>query len=179
MEVECRDIVGFEKYYQVSRDGRIFSKGRTGVRKNGWIMNCRPMELVQKDNGRGYMTVMLYDEHKGHRFYVHRLVAKAFVDNPYNLPQVNHKDENKSNNNADNLEWCDARYNLTYGTHIERVVKANSRPVIQYTINWEYVAEYPSAMEAMRQTGIKQGTISQCCKGQKQTAGGYKWKLKY
>ena len=178
MEVECKDVVGFEKYYQVSRDGRIFSKGRIFVRKNGWVMTCRPMELVQKDNGRGYMTVMLYDENKGRRFYVHRLVAKAFVDNPNNLPQVNHKDENKSNNNADNLEWCDARYNLTYGTHKERVTKANSRAVIQYTNSGKYVNEFPSAMEAMRTTGIKQGGISKCCKGERKSAGGYIWRLK-
>lgn len=179
MEAERRDVVGFEKYYQVSRDGRVFSKGRTFYKRNGWLMNCRPKELLQKDNGNGYMTVMLYGGNGGKRFYVHRIVAQAFVKNPMNLPQVNHKDENKANNCADNLEWCDMAYNINYGTHFQRIAKANSRPVIQYTLNGTYVAEYPSAMEAMRQTGIKQGTISQCCKGQKQTAGGYKWKLKY
>ena len=180
MEVECKDVVGFEKYYQVSRDGRIFSKGRIFVRKNGWVMTCRPMELVQKDNGRGYMTVMLYDENKGRRFYVHRLVAKAFVDNPNNLPQVNHKDENKYNNLPHNLEWCTAMYNMHYGEaskiRWEMARKSLSKPVIQYKDGKE-IARYPSSRAAAKALGVSPSSISAALTGKNHSCAGFQWKF--
>lgn len=99
-----KQIEGFN--YYVDEYGRVFNK-------NGY-------ELKQADNGKGYKYVRLYDGVKYNHKYVHRLVAEAFIPNPDNLPQVNHKDEVKSNNVVSNLEWCDCSYNLKYGTARQR-----------------------------------------------------------
>lgn len=176
-EVKVKTINHFPNYY-VTSDGRILSKERTVTRKNGHRMTYRAKEIKPLDNGNGYKSVMLYNTKRKVRVYIHRLVAQAFIPNPQKLPQINHKDENKANNSAENLEWCTCQYNLTYGTHMEKLAKIFSRPVIQYSVDGEYIAEYPSAMAAYRATGIKQGTISRVVQGRGQTAGGYKWKLK-
>lgn len=107
--VETKAIPEFDGYV-VSSDGTVFSK------KHG-------TPLKPTDNGRGYKRVTLWRNGKPKCVYVHRLVANAFIPNPNNLPQVNHKDENKSNNRADNLEWCTDKYNVNYGTCRERISK--------------------------------------------------------
>lgn len=118
---------------------------------------------------------------------VHRLMMEAFVPNPNNLPCVNHKDENKSNNyihiNPDgtvnpelsNLEWCDYKYNTNWGTAIDRRRKKLSKPVYQYTVDGKLIKKYPSQHEASRQTGINVSRINDCCSGKRLTAGGFKW----
>lgn len=103
---EWKDIIGFEGFYQVSNFGKV--------------RNCVTGKILKPGlQGKGYYSVTL--KRKGYK--VHRLVAIAFIPNPNNLPIVNHKDENKLNNNADNLEWCDNRYNCNYGTGVERQLK--------------------------------------------------------
>ena len=107
-----KDIKHYEGLYRISNLGRIWS-----VHKNDY-------KLPQtKENG--YLSVSLYKNGKMHNEYVHRLVALTFLPNHDNLPQVNHKDENKRNNSSDNLEWCDSKYNNNYGTHIDRMVCSN------------------------------------------------------
>lgn len=92
--------------------------------------------LKPQNNGKGYQHVCLYDKnHKGKLIMVHRLVAQTFIPNPNNLPQVNHKDENKKNNCVDNLEWCDSNYNINYGTHNERIGLNNPRRRKIYSID--------------------------------------------
>ena len=176
-KVRVKPINHFPNYV-VTSDGKIFSKERTVIKKNGVRMTYHSKEIRPTDNGTGYKSVMLYNTKRKVRVYVHRIVAKAFIPNPQKLPQINHKDENRANTAADNLEWCTCRYNLMYGSHQEKVIKRNSIPVVQLTLNDEFVAEYPSAMAAMRATGIKQGTISRVIQGIGRTAGGYKWKSK-
>ena len=121
MEEIWKPVKGFEGYYEVSNLGRVRSIDRVVVDN---VRNCERLlkgkVLLQRDNGNGYMGIMLCKDHKLYNKYVHRLVAEAFIPNKDNLPQVNHKDEDKSNNRADNLEWCTSFYNNEYGTRKKR-----------------------------------------------------------
>lgn len=124
-----KPVPGFPDY-EVSSEGRIWSK------KNGY--------LKTRLESRGYEIVNLYLYGKMYTKKVHRLVALAFIQNPDNLPQINHKDENKSNNRIDNLEWCDSKYNLNYGTRIKRQIETkinkglyNPETVGLSTIDWQ------------------------------------------
>lgn len=168
---------GFEGIFQVSSTGKIkrfYKNGKTNILKG-----------VIKQSG--YRMVLLKTPEKFKYALVHRLVAKAFIKNPKNLPQVNHKDENKLNNKVENLEWCDAKYNSNYGTKNIRLSKTktnntyNMKPIRCI----ETGIVYPTLHEASRQTGINVQNIFMCCKGivyserkgftQRHTAGGYHW----
>lgn len=171
MEEEWKDIEGYEGLYQVSNTGLVKNKKREKV------LALEPSNCI-------YLRVHLWKNGVGKHYLVHRLVAEAFIDNPNNLPQVNHKDEDKTNNNVDNLEWCTVEYNHNYGTVIERIKttqqndKNKSKVILQYTLDGQFVAEYPSIKEASRQTGLDDGNISHCCRRKKKTLGGYIWRYK-
>lgn len=207
MEEIWKDIKGYENLYQVSNLGRVKSLGRwvDYVSKNG-----KPFKRWQKEtitygssDGDGYKRVTFRKNKKEDYWKVHRLVAIEF-----NLPipdylkwhdyeelDINHKDEDKANNNIDNLEWCTAEYNDNYGTRNNRMKnnltnrKDISITTLQYTLDGQFVKEYPSASEAERQTGVSKEMIRKCCKGgyiDKRTdkwininqSGGYIWKYK-
>lgn len=111
----------------------------------------------------------------GKTFAVHRLVAQEFISNPNNLPEVNHKDDNHSNNNVNNLEWCSRLYNVNYGDRTKKTYV----PVIMFDLNNNIIKEFNNQVEAAKETGVKQGSISNCCRGFSKTAGGYKWRYKH
>lgn len=114
MQETWRPIPGYETDYSVSTHGRIRSQRR------GRIKILKP--IFEKWNG--YFIVTLYDKNgKSRKERISRLVALAFIPNPHALPEVNHKDEDKTNNNVDNLEWCTHAYNSTYGTSRQRAVQ--------------------------------------------------------
>ena len=118
---EWRDIEGYEGLYQVSNLGRVKSLARVVMRSDGKPNTVN--EKILKDGiTKGYCAVVLCKDRKKKMYKVHRLVAMAFLSNPHNLPEVNHKDENKKNNRVDNLEWCTSLYNNNYGTCIQRRV---------------------------------------------------------
>lgn len=120
MEEIWKPVKGYEGYYEVSNLGRVRSIDRVVV---DTVRNCERLlkgkVLVQNDKENGYKTVVFCKEHKTHNKYVHRLVAEVFIPNPDNLPQINHKDEDKTNNRVDNLEWCTQLYNNLYGSRMK------------------------------------------------------------
>ncbi len=124
-----KDIEGYEGYYQVSNIGEVRSVDRWVTYKNGRKI-FRKGKLMKLSPGTcGYPQVSLCSHGVEKKVSVHRLVATAFIPNPDNLPFVNHKDENKSNNIWTNLEWCTDKYNNNYGTRTERAAKSKSKPV--------------------------------------------------
>ena len=163
MEEIWRDIDGYEGLYQVSNKGRVKSL------KWGKERILRP-----RDNGRGYLRVQLTKENTSKHIRVHRLVARAFIPNPHNLPEINHIDENKKNNSVENLEWCDRRYNVNYGTRNERV----SRKILQYSKSGEFIREWQGAREVERVLGIDNSHINACCRGKQKSAYGFIWRYK-
>ena len=117
-----KDIPGYEGLYQVSNTGKVKSLNYMKTRKE--------KILKPRKEGKGYLKITLSKEGEKKDFKIHRLVASVFIPNPNNLPQINHIDECKTNNNVENLEWCDNRYNSNYGTHTQRMAKAKSMSVI-------------------------------------------------
>ena len=113
---EWRPIEGYEGLYEVSNTGRVRSLDRFIVDSLGHKRFYKGKVLIPVKSNLGYLFVGLYCNEKNKRYLVHRLVAQAFIENPDNLPEINHKDEDKTNNSVENLEWCTAKYNLSYGT---------------------------------------------------------------
>lgn len=170
-----KDIKGYKGYYQVSSSGRVKSLSRY---RPAYINNNNKILLKEKilkptiyTSGYEYVSLSKNGERKN--YMVHRLVAETFLDNPDNLSCVNHKDENKLNNNVDNLEWCNAKYNINYGEgakiRMKKIKSKLSKPV--HCIDTDEI--YESAIEAERQTGIQH--ISEVCSGKRESAGGMWW----
>lgn len=165
-----KDINGYESLYQVSNIGRIKSFPRRGTYKDEYILNP---QITKK----GYYRVRLCNKNSK-AYMVHRLVAQAFIPNTDNLPFINHKDENKKNNNVDNLEWCTNIYNIHYGTSIERMKNSLKKSVVQYSINGEIINYFSSAKDASKFVNGFSTSITACCKGRIKTTCGYVWKYK-
>ena len=168
------DDVVYEGLYQVSNLGRIKSLNyrRTGKE--------RVMTPVEDKNG--YFKVGLWKNGEYKRCLVHRLVAFVFLPNPENLSEINHIDENKENNRVENLEWCDRKYNNNYGSHNERNAKARingklSKRVLQLTLTGDLIKEWESTNEC-RRNGFSQSAVAACCRGERKSHKGFRWKYK-
>lgn len=173
-----RPVIGYEGFYDVSNLGNVRSVDRFIYQINRWGgLTKRLLKgriIKQATINGGYKVVGLSKNGETKQKFVHILAAKAFIPNPNNYPIINHKDENPSNNNLDNLEWCTVQYNTTYGTGIERMVEKTSKKVYQYTLEGELVNIYSSTQECAR-NGYHQGNISMCCNGKRPTHKGYRW----
>ena len=166
-----KPVVGYEGLYEVSNFGRVKS-----IPRNGTVKYARILKPVT--NRYGYSYVILCKNGKVKSFLVHRLVAEAFIQNNDNLPCVNHKDECKTNNNVENLEWCSEKYNCNFGTRNERVSKKLSKSILQYTLDGEFVKEWKSAKQAEREGGFSSANITACCRGERKTHQNFIWKYK-
>lgn len=164
-----KDIPEYQGLYQVSNLGRI---------KN------RNNHIISQHSGSSkYLLVILYKNGIKKNYLVHRLVAKTFIENSNNLPQVNHKDENIFNNYVDNLEWCTNDYNQHYGTKYERTMKSKKKQmkkVLQYDLQNNYIKTFNSIGDASKEVNGNRQNIIDCLKNRKKyknrTAYGYKWK---
>lgn len=155
------NIRSIDRYAKVCGGGKRFVKGKI----------YKPTICT---NGYLELHASMYGKRKV--FLIHRLVAQYFIPNPNNFPEVNHKDEDVTNNSVDNLEWCTAKYNCNYGTRNKRCMeKVIKKPVKQLSLEGETIAIFPMVKDAMRKTGINDSQIIRVCKGKNLTAGGYKW----
>ena len=157
-----KDIKGYEGLYAVTSCGKVWSyrsKKFLKLGKNYW----------------GYKQAILSKNGKTKAFSVHRLVAEAYIPNPDNKPQVNHKNEVKTDNYINNLEWVTHKENCNYGTHNERISeklkKVKCKPVLCVELN----KVFESTLAAEAETGVSNSNISSVCNGRRKTAGGYHW----
>ena len=177
-----KDIKDFEGLYQASSFGRVRSLDRYVKMTNRWGQQSFVFKkgvILKPCLTRGYKVVLLSNRNKQHKYYpkrVNRLIAETFIPNPDNLPQVNHKDENKLNNRVDNLEWCTIEYNNNYGTKNQRCAKTLGVRIVQTSLDDKIVNKYDSIRIATRETGFDFRNIQHCLKGVTKTAYGYKWK---
>lgn len=199
--------IDYTGLYQVSNLGNVRSLDRylqdtTGRRK---LFFVKGIIIKQTKTHKGYYTVMLSKDNIRKKYFVHRLVATMFIDNPDNLQQVNHMDECKTNNNVNNLEWCTNDYNAHYGTHYQRIQEKTQgrkrsklqvdfmrkqqiikswriKTIQQFDINNNLLNEFDCINDAKRYLNKnynKKGLhIAECCKGTRNICDGFIWKYK-
>lgn len=155
-----KDIKDYEGLYAVTEDGRVWGHKRK--------------HFLSPDSVKGYLRVTLSKNNKTKKVFVHRLVLETFnpIEDMEKL-QVNHKNENTSDNRIENLEWTTAKENANYGTRKERIGKTKSTAV--YCVELDRVFE--SMIAAERELGVNTGGISMCCRGERKTSGGYHWQF--
>ena len=190
-----KDIEGFEGLYQVSTQGRIKSVERYIKSSGNTYRFAKERIMKQQINHKGYPSILLHKESVPYPRVVHRLVAMAFIPNPQNLPQVNHKDTNKLNNRVENLEWMTGEENMRHAfangcfkttikqieharKNQKQIVEKRKRAVIMCSDTGEELKVFKSITDAEKETGIRNGDIVRVCKGSRRTAGGYVWKYK-
>lgn len=163
-----KPVVGFECLYEVSSFGRIKS-----------LFNNRCKFLKQTPDRVGYMTVTLCKNGTRKNLKVHRLVALSFLPiHEKSKNEINHKNEIKSDNHVENLEWCTHYYNMKYGGIQNKITLAKSKKVMQFNIDGSFIKEWSSTREIERTLGFKHGHISACCLGKICKSYGYLWRYK-
>lgn len=172
-----KNIEGYEGQYQISNLGRVKSLARINYANH--FQDERILTPV--DHGKGYLLVHLSRGTKVKQIAVHRLVAETFIPNPNNKPQVNHLDEDVTNNRLDNLEWCSSQENLTYGHRIENAWKTRTanktrgRRIKKFTISGDLVEIYPTIIVASRENGVSGPALS-AAERHNYTSAGHKWR---
>ena len=164
-----KPVVGYEGLYEVSDLGRVRSLiDCHGLRREKLLKSS-----LDKD---GYLKVTLHKNITQKQYQVHRLVAIVFVEGRDLFKnQVNHINEVKDDNRAINLEWCDAKYNNTYGGRVERASKSKSIPIVQLTLDYKFIAKWTSSQEVEIERKYHKPLINKCCKHKRGQTGGYRW----
>lgn len=179
-----KDVVGYEGHYSISSFGRLVCHERYITAKNGhkhYLKRC----LIKTKKRKVYHSTSLYLNGVRKCFYIHRLVAEAFIPNPYNKPCVDHIDCNVDNNSVENLRWVTQRENVynpltrihakEKQVHLFNELNSKSTPIVRISLsNNQDLKNYPSQCEAKRD-GYNQGAISACCRGKRKSYKGYKW----
>lgn len=171
---EWRDIEGYQGLYQVSNMGRVKSLERT-VWNNGGYYKIPERIMKPQMHRNGYLSVNLWREGIVKNYLVHRLVATAFIPNPQGYKEVNHINEDKTDNRVCNLEFCSRSYNLTYNDRAKKIAEKNSKPIYGINKVSGLIVEFPSAREAGRTLGINNANINSCLKGRYKSSGGFYW----
>lgn len=166
MQETWKDIKDYENLYQVSNLGKIRSIG------------YNKEKILKTFKDRKYLSVNLYKNKKHKKHRVHRLVAQAFVLNPNNYPIINHIDENKHNNNANNLEWCDIKYNNNYGSRGNKISETKSKIICQYDLDGNLITKWKGIKSINIGVKINPSDISKCCNNKQKTSKGFIWKYK-
>lgn len=168
------DVKGYEGLYKVSSMGRVKSLERIDCR--GHLVKERILKL--KKGRIGYFYVTLCKDGKQKNYFIHRLVAEAFLKPIPKKNFVNHLDEVKTSNHYSNLEYCTHKENCNYGTRNKRVAKAKSKPIQGVDPkSGKIVVEFPSTKEAGK-NGYVQGNVSACCRGELKSHHGLIWRYK-
>lgn len=179
-----QNIKGYEGKYQISNKGRIKSL----IFSNRQAKFMREKILKPQFNSN-YYQVSLTKDGITKQFTIHRLMAQTFIPNPYNYPCVNHKDGNKKNNSIDNLEWCNFSYNTrhSYDNLLQKIVSGKEhwsygkpskkrKAIQQYDLNNSFIKIWGHAGLIEKKLNINANNIRECCRGKRESAGGYKWK---
>lgn len=186
MQEIWKDIENYEGCYQVSNLGRVRSLTRKVDTFNG-VRTTKGRILKPTLTDMGYLTICLKQHQKSKTFFIHRLVAKAFIPNPNNYPIINHKDSVPTNNNVENLEWCTQSHNVkesyrvgnakpTKGCFKKGMIPHNRKAVKQYDLDGNFIATYKSIRFASESTNTNPVCIGNCCKGTQETSNGFKWR---
>lgn len=171
--------------YQVSNMGRVKRLS------TGYYRRTEKILKPQLQNN-GYLHIKLSQKDKTKCILVHRLVAQVFIPNPNNLPQVNHINEDKTDNRVENLEWCTQKYNINYGNGISKRVKTNkengtykkigeinskirSKSILQFSKDNSFIRKWDCIMDVQRELGYDNKQICSCLKNRQKTAKGFKW----
>lgn len=173
MMEQWKDIIGYEGLYQASDLGRFRSLDCERTMKNGVTREHRGQIVKPYLASDGYMMINLSDDNGRKAYKAHRIVAQLFVPNPMNLGLVNHKNENKKDNRAVNLEWCTNRYNLRYGNTQKHRIEKIGWKVRQFSLDGKYIRTFVSMRAASRILNLPMSGIYDNCNGKTKSYQNY------